>query len=88
MEKQLGWTHKLGGAEPLLISMVGHTVLARLMESQIWQQPTSSVGGGLKKKQWPLLALMPDTSVSPCIPLTGALQVVTPVLELIVSESE
>ena len=26
-------------------------------------------GEGLEKGQWPLLALMPDTSVSPCITL-------------------
>ena len=36
MEKQLGWAYKLGGAESLGISKVGQTVLARLMESQIW----------------------------------------------------
>ena len=47
MEKHLGWAHKLGGVEPLWISKVGLTVLARLMESQLWHQPTSSVGGGL-----------------------------------------
>ena len=35
MEKQLGWAHKLGEAEPLGISKVGQTALARLMESQI-----------------------------------------------------
>ena len=27
------------------------------------------LGEGLAKRQWPLLALMPDTSVSPCMPL-------------------
>ena len=36
MEKQLGWARKLGGAESLGISKVGETVLARLMESQLW----------------------------------------------------
>ena len=35
MEKQLGWACKFGRAEPLGISKVGHTVLAKLMESQI-----------------------------------------------------
>ena len=65
MGKQLGWGCNLGGAESLWISKVGHTVLARLMESQIWHvEPTSTVGEGLAKGQWPLLALMPDTSVS------------------------
>ena len=46
MEKQLGWAHKLCGLEPLWISKVGHTVLARLMESQIWHQPTYWLCGG------------------------------------------
>ena len=65
MEKKLAWAHKLGGAESLGISKAGPTVLARLMESQIWHQLTCSVGEGLGKGQWPLLALRPDTSVSP-----------------------
>ena len=70
MEKQLGWAHNLGGAESLWISKLGETVLARLMESQIWHQPAGSMalgGDGLEKGQQPLLALMPDTAVSPCI---------------------
>ena len=73
MEKQLGWACKLGGVEPLWISKVGYTMLTRLMKSQIWHQPARTVGGvgeeGSAKGQWLLLALMPDTSVSPCIPL-------------------
>ena len=72
MEKQLGWACKSGGAESLGISKAGQTLLARLMESQIWHQPVGSVallGEDLEKGQWPLLALMPDISVSPCIPL-------------------
>ena len=40
MEKQLGW----GGMESLEISKVGQTVLARLMEFQIWHQVAGSVG--------------------------------------------
>ena len=60
----------LRGAESLGISKVGQTVLARLMESQIWHQLASSVGGkGSETGQWPLPALMPDTSVSPCMTL-------------------
>ena len=39
------------------------------MESQIWYQLASSVGEGLENGQWPLLTLMSDTSVSPCISL-------------------
>ena len=72
MEKQLGWACKSGGAESLGISKAGQTLLARLMESQIWHKLTGSVKGSgedLEKGQWPLLALMQDTSVSPCIPL-------------------
>ena len=43
MEKQLEWAHNLGGVESLGISKVGQIVLAKLMESQIWHQLTSSV---------------------------------------------
>ena len=39
MERQLGWAHKLGGAESLGISKEYQIVLARLMESQIEYQP-------------------------------------------------
>ena len=42
------------------------------MEFQIWHQLASSVvlwREGLEKGQWPLLALMPDTSVSPSMTL-------------------
>ena len=47
-------------------------MLARLMESQIWHQLAVSVAlwvKGSEKGQWPLLALMQDTSVPPCMPL-------------------
>ena len=43
MEKQLGWASILGGAEPLGISRIGQTVLARFMESQIRHQLAGSV---------------------------------------------
>ena len=43
MEKQVGWACKLSGTETPGISKVGQTVLARLMESQIWYQPVGSV---------------------------------------------
>ena len=72
MEKQLGWACKSGGAESLGISKAGQTLLARLMESQIWHQPVGSVallGEDLEKGQWPLLTLMPDISVLACMPL-------------------
>ena len=65
--------------ESLGISKVGQTVLARLIESQIWYQLPGSValwlcrGEGLEKGQWPLLALMPDTLACP-LHATGARQ--------------
>ena len=43
MEKHLESAHKLGEVEPLWISKVGHTLLAKLMESQIWHQLANSV---------------------------------------------
>ena len=45
MENSLGGARKLGGAESLGIFKEGQTVLARLMESQIWHQLADSVGG-------------------------------------------
>ena len=42
--KQLRWAGKLGGARSQGVTRVGMTVLARLMESQIWCPPTGSVG--------------------------------------------
>ena len=63
MEKQLGQ----GGVSGDL--KVGQTVLARLMDSQIWHQISDTVEESLGKGQWPLLSLMPDTSVSSSIPL-------------------
>ena len=75
----------MGGTESQAICRVGQTVLARLMESQIWHQPVAlliygSVWREPRKGQWPLFTslrenchpaftLMPDTSVSPCMPL-------------------
>ena len=72
MEKELGWACKLGGVESQGISKVGQKVLSRLMESHKWHQLASSVtlwGESSEKGQWPLLALMPATEVSPCMPL-------------------
>ena len=87
MEKQLGWAYKLSGVEPLWISKAGHTVLAMLIESQIWQEPISSVGAGLSKGT--IASAHPSArhfSLSLCT--TGALQAATPMLELRGSESE
>ena len=80
MEKQLGWAHKLGGVEPLRISRVDHTVLARLMESQIWQQSTGSLRGGLSKGTKASTRLGAG-HFSFSLYSTGALQAATPVLE-------
>ena len=49
MEKQLEWSRKLGEVESLGVSEEGQTMLARLMESQIWHQLAGSVGGGFRK---------------------------------------
>ena len=49
MEKQHGWACELSGVEFLGISKMGQTVLARLMESQIWHQLISFIGEGLRK---------------------------------------
>ena len=43
MEKLLGRTCKLGGAESMGISKAGETVLARWMEYHIWHQLAGSV---------------------------------------------
>ena len=70
MEKQLGWTCKLGGAESLGISEAGQTVLGRLMESHVLYQLVGFVvlcGEGSEERQWPLLTCMSDSSVSPCM---------------------
>ena len=62
MEKQLGWACKLGEVGPLWISKLCHTVLPGSWSLRYG-------GEDSEKGQWPLLALMPDTSVSPCVPL-------------------
>ena len=86
MEKHLGWAHKLGGVESLGISRAGQTVLARLMESQIWHQLSGSVGGGFRKDNG---LCSPDARhYSLSSYATGALQIATPVLELGGSKSE
>ena len=49
MGKQLVWVYNLSGVEFLGVFKAGQTVLASLMESQIWRQLASSVGGGFRK---------------------------------------
>ena len=87
MEKQHGWACKLGGAEPLGISKVGQTVLARLMESQTWHQFTGFLWGGLSKGTM-ASARLDARHFSFSLYTTGAFQAATQVLEFRGSESE
>ena len=87
MEKQLGWACKVSGAESLGVSKVGQTVLARLVESQIWHQFTGSDGGGFNKRKMSS-ACLDARHFSFSLYTTGAFQVAVPVLELRGSESE
>ena len=70
MEKSLltDWVGpKLGGTESQGVSRAGQTVLARLMESQIWHPPASSVTlleEGSEKGQWPLPAFLSGRNLS------------------------
>ena len=87
MEKQLGWAHKLGGAESLGISRAGQTVLARLMDSQIWHQLAGSLKGGFRKATM-ASACLDARHFSFSLYTTGAFQATTLVQELRGSESE
>ena len=87
MEKQHGWAGKLGGAVSQGISRAGQTVLARLMESQIWHQLAGSVWEVFRK----------GTMASACLDVShfnsslyaiGVFQAATPVLELRGRESQ
>ena len=81
------WKSLLGRAESLRISKVGQTVLARLMESQIWHQLAGYVGEGFRKGT--LAFAGPDASYfSSSLYATGVFQAVTLVLELRGIESE
>ena len=87
MEKQLGWAQKLGGAVSLEISKAGQTVLARLMEPQIWYQLASSVWGELRKRTI-ASAVLDDRCFSSSLYATGAFQATIPMLELRGNKSE
>ena len=87
MEEHLGWAHKLGGAESLGISKAGQTMLAKLMETQIWHQLASSVGGGFRKGTM-ASACLDARHFSLSLYTTGAFQAATAVLELRGSDSE
>ena len=77
MEKQLGWAHKLGEAEPLGISKAGQTVLARMMESHIQYHLTGFVGGGPTKGTMASACLDARYLILP-LHATGALQATIP----------
>ena len=66
MEKQLGWggvSGDLQGGANSVSQFDGVSYMAPAAGSvALW-------GEGSEKGQWPLLALMPDTSVPPCVPL-------------------
>ena len=86
------WKSSFGGpiswvGQSLGILKVGQTVLAKLMESQMWHQLASSVGGGFRKGTIASVLLYARHS-SFSLYTTGALQAATPVLELRGSESE
>ena len=105
MEKSLlllSGPYKLDGSESQGSYRAGQTVIARLMESQIWHQPACSMalwGISSEKGQWLLPAFLSGRKLSPSSRLevtyfsfslyaTGAFQAATPMLELRVSESE
>ena len=69
------------------ISKVGQTVLARLMESQIWHQLSGSIGGGFRKGTMDS-AHLDARHFSLSLYTTGAFQAVTLLLELGGSESD
>ena len=77
----------MGGAESLGISEADQTVLARLVESQIWHQLAGSVGKGFRKGTM-ASACLDTRPFSSSLYATGAFQAATPVLELRGSESE
>ena len=77
----------MGEVESLGISKVGQTVLARLMESQIWHQLASLWGEGFRKGTM-ALACLDARHFSFSLYTTGAFQAAMLVLELRGSESE
>ena len=77
----------MGGTESLGISKAGQTVLARLMESQIWHLLAGSVGVGFRRGTM-TSARLDARQFSFSLFATGAFQAATLVLELRRSESE
>ena len=77
----------MGEVESLGISKVGQTVLARLMESQIWHQ-LAIFAVGVFRKGTMASAQLDGRHFSFSLYTTGAFQAATLVLELRGSESE
>ena len=64
----------MGETEPQGLSRVEQTVLAGLMESQIWYLPADSValwGDGSEKLQWPLTVFLSGRKLSPSSHIDG-----------------
>ena len=64
----VGVVCKFGGTESLGISRAGQTVLAMLMELQIWHLPASCLalwGEGSEKGKWPLPTFLSGRKISP-----------------------
>ena len=88
LEKQLGWAHKLGGAESLVISKAVQTVLARSMEPLIWHQLAGWGWGGGFRKGTVASVHLDVRCYSFSQYATGTSQAATPVLEFRGSASE
>ena len=79
----------MDGAESLGISMVGQTVLIRLMESQIWHQLAGSVAFWGQVRKGTMASVSLDAKhFSSSLYATGAFRAATSVLELRWNESE
>ena len=89
--EEFGWACKLGRAGSQGITRAEQTVLAKLMETQIWLMPADSVGGKWSQKRnnslfqhfhlWESCpsSLHPEASSSMYVP--GTFQAAAPVLE-------
>ena len=74
----------MGGVEPLWFSKVSHTMLARLMESQIWYLPASfvAVRAFLSRRKLSSRSCLDARHFSSSLYVTGAFQAATLVLEV------
>ena len=94
-EEQLVWIHKLGEAECLGISRAGQTVLAMLMQSQIWHQSCQLCGSVWEGSRKGTIACLSAWSKKPvpssfldarhftlCLYATGGFQAATLMLEV------